>query len=460
MRPVDGRARSRASSRSSRKGARRPASRSSSRARTSCARARKVQRAGEPARRAEQGRAERRRRGAAVSISEPFIRRPVATTLLMIGLLLAGLVGYRAAAGLGAAAGRLPDHRRLDLAARRERRDDGLGGDDAARAAVRADAVARADDVGVELRQLADHAAVRRSTATSTPPSRTCRRRSTPRRTCCRARCRRRRPTARATPPTRRSSRSRVSSDTLPLQQVDDYADSILAQKISQVSGVGLVTLNGGQKPAVRVQVDPGGARRAPASALEDVRAALVAGQRQPAQGQPRRPAPGLHARRPTISSSSADGVRAADPRLQERRAGAAARRRRRRRRRRERAARRLGRRASAPIILNVQRQPGANVIEVAERVKALLPQLEASLPQGDRRDDPLATAPRRCAPRCDDVQFTLRPDDRCWWSAVIYVFLRSAARDRHPRRRGAAVADRHVRRDVPARLQPRTTCR
>src|SRR5207237_6074223 len=48
-----------------------------------------------------------------------------------------------------------------------------------------------------------------------------------------------------------------VSSDTLPLSQVDDFADSILAQKISQVSGVGLVTLNGGQKPAVRIQVDP-----------------------------------------------------------------------------------------------------------------------------------------------------------------------------------------------------------
>src|SRR5437763_8849750 len=48
-----------------------------------------------------------------------------------------------------------------------------------------------------------------------------------------------------------------ISSEQLALQQVDDYADSILAQKISQVSGVGLVTINGGQKPAVRVQVDP-----------------------------------------------------------------------------------------------------------------------------------------------------------------------------------------------------------
>src|SRR5262245_59593684 len=48
-----------------------------------------------------------------------------------------------------------------------------------------------------------------------------------------------------------------VTSRILPLPQVDDYADSILAQKISQVGGVGLVTINGGQKPAVRVQVDP-----------------------------------------------------------------------------------------------------------------------------------------------------------------------------------------------------------
>jgi len=53
-----------------------------------------------------------------------------------------------------------------------------------------------------------------------------------------------------------------ISSDTLPLDQVDDVADSILAQKIAQVAGVGLVTINGGQKPAVRVQVDP---RRWPA---------------------------------------------------------------------------------------------------------------------------------------------------------------------------------------------------
>jgi multidrug efflux pump subunit AcrB len=67
-----------------------------------------------------------------------------------------------------------------------------------------------------------------------------------------------------------------VSSDTLPLPQVADAADSILAQKISQVSGVGLVTISGGQKPAVRVQVDAT-ALAGSGLTLEDVRAALAA---------------------------------------------------------------------------------------------------------------------------------------------------------------------------------------
>src|SRR5208282_753645 len=62
-----------------------------------------------------------------------------------------------------------------------------------------------------------------------------------------------------------------VASTTLPLSQVDDFADSILGQKISQVSGVGLVTLNGGQKPAIRIQVDPEALAGAQLS-LEDVR--------------------------------------------------------------------------------------------------------------------------------------------------------------------------------------------
>ena len=48
-----------------------------------------------------------------------------------------------------------------------------------------------------------------------------------------------------------------LTSDTLPLDKVEDFADTNLAQKISQLSGVGLVTISGGQKPAVRVQANP-----------------------------------------------------------------------------------------------------------------------------------------------------------------------------------------------------------
>src|ERR1700760_1756062 len=65
-----------------------------------------------------------------------------------------------------------------------------------------------------------------------------------------------------------------VTSDTLALAQVDDYADSVLAQKIAQVDHVGLVTIGGGQKPAVRVRVDPQ-ALAGTNLTIEDVRNAI-----------------------------------------------------------------------------------------------------------------------------------------------------------------------------------------
>jgi multidrug efflux pump len=171
-----------------------------------------------------------------------------------------------------------------------------------------------------------------------------------------------------------------VSSDVLPLDQVDDYADSILAQKISQVSGVGLVSIGGGQKPAVRVQVDPE-ALAGTGLTLEDVRASLMAaninqpkgnidGSRQDytlatndqlfkANGF--RPLVIAYANGSPVRLSdvatSIDGVENAQL------AGWAG--------------------DQRAIILNVQRQPGANVIQVADQVKALLPQLRASIPQG-----------------------------------------------------------------------------
>src|SRR5476651_835044 len=67
-----------------------------------------------------------------------------------------------------------------------------------------------------------------------------------------------------------------LTSKTMPLSQVEDLADTRLAQKISQVSGVGLVSIVGGQKPAVRVQVNPN-ALSALGLTLENVRTAIVA---------------------------------------------------------------------------------------------------------------------------------------------------------------------------------------
>ncbi|HEX9049927.1 MAG TPA: multidrug efflux RND transporter permease subunit [Anaeromyxobacter sp.] len=212
-----------------------------------------------------------------------------------------------------------------------------------------------------------------------------------------------------------------VSSDTLPLDQVDDYADSILAQKISQVAGVGLVTINGGQKPAVRVQVDPSALAGAGLS-LEDVRQVLVAANVNQAKGNldgPRQDytlatndqvfkASGF---RPLVLAYQngspirlQDVSRVVDGVENEQLAGWAGTRR--------------------AIILSVQRQPGANVIQVAARVKELLPRLSSALPQG-LRVSTLSDRTETVQASVDDVQFTLLLSV-VLVVAVIYVFLRS----------------------------------
>jgi multidrug efflux pump len=213
-----------------------------------------------------------------------------------------------------------------------------------------------------------------------------------------------------------------VSSDSVPLPQVDDYADSILAQKISQVSGVGLVTINGGQKPAVRVQVDPESLASTGLS-LDDVRLAIVASNVNQPKGT-------LSGPRQELTLATDDQLTKADAfqpvviaykngsplRLvdvaQVKDAVENA----------ELAGWANERRA---VILNVQRQPGANVIAVADRVKALLPQLKATLPRGvevsilsDRTETVRASV--------HDVEFTLVLTILLV-VGVIYFFLRNA---------------------------------
>src|SRR6185369_11628874 len=208
---------------------------------------------------------------------------------------------------------------------------------------------------------------------------------------------------------------------TAALGRVDDYADSILAQKISQVSGVGLVTLNGGQRPAVRVHVDPV-ALAGRGLSLEDVRTILV-------QANVNQPKGNLDGARQNYTIGATDQLQRAEdyaPLVLAYRDGSPV--------RLSDVAHVLddvenaqlagwgnGKRA---VILNVQRQPGANMIEVADRIRALLPQLTSSLPQGidvqvlsDRTDTVRASV--------DDVQLTLALTI-VLVVAVIYLFLRS----------------------------------
>ncbi len=88
-----------------------------------------------------------------------------------------------------------------------------------------------------------------------------------------------------------------LTSDTLPLSKVQDLADTRLAQKISQLPGVGLVSISGGQKPAVRIQANPT-ALAAYGLSLEDLRNAISLANRQPGERKLRRPQTGLHHRR------------------------------------------------------------------------------------------------------------------------------------------------------------------
>ena len=169
-----------------------------------------------------------------------------------------------------------------------------------------------------------------------------------------------------------------VTSETLPIPKVADFVDTRLAQKISQISGVGLVTLSGGQRPAVRVQVNPK-ALAAYGFSMDDVRGAIASGNVHQAKGSFDGPL-----RASTIDAN--DQLRHAGEYLDlilGYKDGAVI---------------RLGDVASAvdgaenarlrawagktqAILINVQRQPGANIIAVADRVKELLPQLEATLP-------------------------------------------------------------------------------
>ncbi|ULA61839.1 MAG: hypothetical protein LZF60_380051 [Nitrospira sp.] len=169
-----------------------------------------------------------------------------------------------------------------------------------------------------------------------------------------------------------------LTSATLPLSQVRDFAETRFAQKISQLSGVGLVSISGGQRPAVRIQANPR-ALAAYGLTLEDLRVVVAAANVNQAKGGFDGP------RRASIINATDQLFAGKDYKalIVAYRNGAPV---------------RLSEVAEViddventkqaawmnetpAVIVNIQRQPGTNVIEVVDRVKQLLPQLQGTLP-------------------------------------------------------------------------------
>ena len=212
-----------------------------------------------------------------------------------------------------------------------------------------------------------------------------------------------------------------LTSDSLPLTTVDAYAENILVPKISQISGVGMVGIGGQQKPSIRVRVDPQALANRGIS-LEDVRNVLGKANVDLPKGT-------LNSPRQTYTLNTNDQLLkpdAYDALIVAYRNGAPVR------------ISDIGKAIEAPendliagwynnkraIILAVQREPGANVIETVDRIKALLPQLEASLPPAIKINI-VSDRTQTIRASVADVQFTLMLTVALV-VMVIFLFLRN----------------------------------
>ena len=212
-----------------------------------------------------------------------------------------------------------------------------------------------------------------------------------------------------------------ITSSSVPLSQVEDLVDTRLAPKVSQLNGVGLVSISGGQKPAVRIRVNPV-ALSSYGINLEDVRTALVQASVNAAKGNfdgPRQDYQ-IDANDQLISSADyravvvayrnggpvmltdiaqvVDGV--------------------------ENSNQAAWMNGTPAVILNVQRQPGANTISVVKSIKGLLPQLEANLPASIQVTT-LTDLTTAIQASVDDVEFELMLTIGLV-VMVIFLFLRS----------------------------------
>jgi HAE1 family hydrophobic/amphiphilic exporter-1 len=212
-----------------------------------------------------------------------------------------------------------------------------------------------------------------------------------------------------------------VTSDALPLTQVDDYADTIIAQQISQISGVGQVSIGGEQKPAIRIQLDPA-KLVAKNLSLEDVRAKLaittVNTPKGSIDGEVRSYT--IYANDQLTAAQSWNDVIVAF------RNGAPLR------------VRDIGQAVTGPedtkkaawasgkrgVFLVIFKQPGANVIDTVDRIKAELPRLRAAIPPSIQVGI-LSDRTQTIRASVEDVQYTLLLTIGLV-IAVIFIFLRT----------------------------------
>ncbi len=212
-----------------------------------------------------------------------------------------------------------------------------------------------------------------------------------------------------------------ITSATLPLTQIEDMADTRLAQKISEIAGVGLVSISGGQRPAVRIQANMR-ALSAYGLNIDDLRTTIGTLNVNIPKGSFDGPSRAFTVnandqlqsaeayRDAVIAYRNGAPVRLSDVATiidgaENSRLGA-------------------WMNSTPAVILNIQRQPGANVIAVVDRIQALLPRLKESLPQA-LVITPLTDRTTTIRASVSDVEFELTLSV-CLVIAVIFIFLRS----------------------------------
>ena len=212
-----------------------------------------------------------------------------------------------------------------------------------------------------------------------------------------------------------------ITSNSIPLSQVEDLVDTRLAPKLSQLSGVGLVSISGGQKPAVRIQANPT-ALSSYGLNLEDLRTALLATSVNAAKGNFDGPHQDyqINANDQLITSDDyrkvvvayrngapimlTDVAQVVDGIENNKQAA--------------------WMNETPAVIVNIQRQPGANTISVVKAIKAILPQLEVNLP-ASIQVTPLTDLTTAINASVSDVEFELMLTVALV-VMVIFLFLRN----------------------------------